>query len=304
MRPDESDPIAWQRLADVAFPDAQVHDAVRVEGGNFTDVYRLSLTSDDRARIDLAVRVMRPTAPDGLVATLTELLPSLRNHGIPAPNVRWADQTGATFGRPVIVCDWLYGDAYTSTPLLRQRVREQAGVLARIHSVPPDSVPRAATYPTAPTSHLRRWIGQTDAADQALRLVDRLAHGIRDRGDALVHGDYWTGNLLWRDRALVGVLDWDAAAIGARGADVGKARLDLALHFGVKAAEDFTAHYQQLVGSAPDQGFWNLREALAGFPDPGLYWLPTYRALGSADLSADLVRRNFAAYIDLCLQDL
>lgn len=304
MRPDGRDPLAWQRLADVAFPGARVHGVIRVEGSNFTDVYRVSLTSDELGRVDLAARVMRPTAADGLVGTLTRLLPGLRDYGVPVPYLRWADATGATLGRPVMVCDWISGDAYDSAPPLRQRVQEQAAVLAQIHSLPLHSMPLAATYPTAPTSHLRRWISETDAAEQVLRLVDRLVHGIRPTDDTLVHGDYWTGNLVWRRQALVGVLDWDAAAVGARGADVGKARLDLALRFGVKAAEDFSEHYQQLVGSAPDQGFWNLREALAGFPDPGLYWLPTYRALGSTDLSADLVRSNFADYIDLCLQAL
>jgi aminoglycoside phosphotransferase (APT) family kinase protein len=39
----------------------------------------------------------------------------------------------------------------------------------------------------------------------------------------LLHGDFWPGNALWRDGALVAILDWEDAAIGDPLADVANA---------------------------------------------------------------------------------
>ena len=91
------------------------------------------------------------------------------------------------------------------------------------------------------------------------------------------------------------------AVVGGNFTDVGKARLDLALLFGVEAADEFIAVYGKAHELSEDQPFWDLREAISGFPDPGRFWLPTYTALGSTGVSADRVRERFNAYLRRCL---
>ncbi len=299
--PNQDQLISWGVLADHVSAGARVAARTRVDGGNFTDVYRLELALSAGEPMAVVARIMREESPKGIVDKLVSVLPVLREHGVPGPNVRWSDPSGATVGRPTIVFDWIEGDAYASAPPRRDRARAEAEVLARIHSTPLDNLSLSTTYSTLPPPHLRRWVSQTPAADTAVHLVDQLAPGIRDDEPSLVHGDYWSGNLLWKRGTLVGVLDWDATAVGSRGVDVAKTRLDLALRFGPKAVDDFTAHYERLAGPAANQAFWDLREALSGFPDPGLYWLPTYEALGSSGLDAGLMRRRFDAYISRCL---
>ena len=71
----------------------------------------------------------------------------------------------------------------------------------------------------------------------APRFATRCAErGRRERpiASALLHGDYWPGNVLWNGRRLVGVVDWEEACIGDPIADVAIARLDMLWAFGSK----------------------------------------------------------------------
>jgi aminoglycoside phosphotransferase (APT) family kinase protein len=41
----------------------------------------------------------------------------------------------------------------------------------------------------------------------------------------LTHYDFWSGNTLWRDGTLTGVVDWSGAVLGPRGFDLSWCRL-------------------------------------------------------------------------------
>jgi aminoglycoside phosphotransferase (APT) family kinase protein len=47
----------------------------------------------------------------------------------------------------------------------------------------------------------------------------------------LTHNDFWSGNTVWQDGTLTGVVDWSGAALGPRAFDLGWCRLDLYLLF-------------------------------------------------------------------------
>jgi aminoglycoside phosphotransferase (APT) family kinase protein len=83
-----------------------------------------------------------------------------------------------------------------------------------------------------------------------------LAKGPPGKGNGLrlLHGDFWAGNLLWREGALVGVVDWEDAALGEPLLDLAQARVELVWLFGVEGAARFTNYYQQGV----DLDFTNL----------------------------------------------
>ena len=64
----------------------------------------------------------------------------------------------------------------------------------------------------------------------------------------LLHGDYWPGNILWREDRLVGVIDWEDAQVGDPIADLANSRLEILWAFGIEAMHEFTGHYQALTG--------------------------------------------------------
>ncbi|HEY6410286.1 MAG TPA: phosphotransferase, partial [Ktedonobacteraceae bacterium] len=62
----------------------------------------------------------------------------------------------------------------------------------------------------------------------------------------LLHGDYWPGNILWKDGQLVTIIDWEDAALGDPLADVANSRLEILWAFGIDAMHSFTQQYQSM----------------------------------------------------------
>lgn len=63
---------------------------------------------------------------------------------------------------------------------------------------------------------------------------------------ALVHGDFWPGNLLWNNGELVAVIDWESAGISDPLLDLAITRLDLLWLFGNDAMEQFINIYRSM----------------------------------------------------------
>nr|WP_232345185.1 phosphotransferase [Paenactinomyces guangxiensis] len=80
----------------------------------------------------------------------------------------------------------------------------------------------------------------------------------------LLHGDFWPGNLLWKDGQLVAVIDWEDAAFGDPLADVANCRLEILWAFGIDAMNDFTHQYQSMVTTIDftHLPYWDLCAAL------------------------------------------
>jgi aminoglycoside phosphotransferase (APT) family kinase protein len=60
----------------------------------------------------------------------------------------------------------------------------------------------------------------------------------------LTHYDFWSGNTLWKDGTLTGVVDWSGAALGPRGFDLGWCRLDLYLLYDEGIADAVAESYR------------------------------------------------------------
>jgi aminoglycoside phosphotransferase (APT) family kinase protein len=45
--------------------------------------------------------------------------------------------------------------------------------------------------------------------------------------EVLLHGDFWPGNVLWKEDRLVAVIDWEDAALGDPLADFANSRLEI-----------------------------------------------------------------------------
>ena len=100
-------------------------------------------------------------------------------------------------------------------------------------------------------------------ADMISNLMDQFGHSVnkvctKDILDAiwpipqhnksvLVHGDFWFGNVLWKDGKLVAVLDWEFATLGDPLFDLALARLETVCQFGRDAMHKFTANYTSIM---------------------------------------------------------
>ena len=143
----------------------------------------------------------------------------------------------------------------------------------------------------------------TAAAGSEEILAGPLAAEVRSRWsqvvgspEVLTHGDYWSGNVVWRDGRLTGIVDWSGGSRGPRGFDLGWCRLDLVLLFDEQIADEFLAAYEAGSGEAVDEiRLWDCW-AVARSHDAVASWAPNYRPLGRADLDEDELRRRHAQW--------
>ncbi|HEY6599794.1 MAG TPA: phosphotransferase, partial [Pseudomonadales bacterium] len=140
-----------------------------------------------------------------------------------------------------------------------------------------------------------------DATLGVARICDALAgaHPLPARtGIKLLHGDYWPGNVLWKDGRLVGVIDWEDTQSGDPIADLSVSRLDLLWAFGERAMHDFTARYQTIASiDLTDLPYWDLVTALR--PVFNLAeWASGWDKFGRADVNEATMRAGHRVFVE------
>ena len=89
----------------------------------------------------------------------------------------------------------------------------------------------------------------------------------RGNGGTLLHGDLWSGNMVWRDGRLVAVIDWEDAAVGDPLVDLAVTRLEVLWAHGAAAMWTVTKLYQSQTGiNLSDLAIWDLCAALRPIP--------------------------------------
>jgi aminoglycoside phosphotransferase (APT) family kinase protein len=121
--------------------------------------------------------------------------------------------------------------------------------------------------------------------------------------NVLTHCDFWSGNVIWEQGVLSGVVDWTGGALGPPGFDVGWCRLDLYLLYDEDVADAFLSTYESEMGAALSHvALWDLW-AVARSHEAVETWAANYSPLGRADLDGSELRRRHAMWTKHLLKD-
>ena len=179
---------------------------------------------------------------------------------------------------------WLDGESDITPGDPQEWARALGRALALVHAVPSE---RLGDLPSV-----------FDGRGSQAQLNGPLEAAVRSRWaqiasspEVLTHCDYWSGNVVWRDGRLTGIVDWSGAARGPRGYDLAWGRLDLVLLFAVGVADVFLAAYETAIGQpVADTVLWDAWAA-ARSHDTVETWTPNYAPLGRADLDERELRQ-------------
>lgn len=191
------------------------------------------------------------------------LLEIAREHGLAAPEPIAADESGEVLPGPYVVVGFVAGEVDLDPADLTRYLRQMAGELARIHAVDDgaalDFLPRRGRGYGPPAGPLDETMGEG-----RIRAALDATEPEPANAPTLLHGDYWPGNILWREGHLAAVIDWEDAAVGDPLADLGNARLEILWWFGPDAMAAFTAHYLALSPALDTTAlpYWDLVAAL------------------------------------------
>ncbi|MEU4804676.1 aminoglycoside phosphotransferase family protein [Actinosynnema sp. NPDC023587] len=277
-------PAALAAATSLAGPSATL-DAVRPLSGGSHAATSLVRTADPRREMILREFPAGDRAADdeervlAAIDTLGGLAPRLLARG--------HEDAGAP---PWVLISRLPGAA-DITPDDPHRAATRLGqALAGIHAVDAEVVAGLDTV-------FDRRAHRTRLSGPAAHVVDSAWEDtILTAPRVLTHGDYHSGNVLWHDGALTGVVDWEGAAGGPAGYDVGWCRFDLYLLHGEHVADVFLTAYEEAGGTAIGEprlwDLWTLARSHRGVET----WFPNYRDLGRGDLTATELRRRHTAW--------
>ena len=223
--------------------------------------------------------------------------------GVPTPRPLLLDADGDLLGRPALVLTYVDGATEFNPTDLPGTTVAMARQLAAIHTcqIPPGLRPHLQDRAARLAETLA---ARPDRADETIdeSAVRAALAGHRPTSSnpaGLLHGDFWPGNVLWKDGVIAAVIDWEDAAFGDPLYDAATTRLDVLWAYGWDAMEQFTQAYAEAApeadlsalpwfdlvaalrpagqislwaGAAPDPAAYarHMRERLVGFREQAL----------------------------------
>lgn len=222
--------------------------------------FRLRVTRPDKSQADYVVKQYSDN--DNVFGRNAETrakfeyktLTFLRDGGIPCSEPIFFDPKGAILGLPVLVLKHLPGEqilAHPANPLWAEQAPIVAEWLARIHRLPcPDEL--IAILPDATSQ--ATWFLENDIVPEYMQAYpdgESIWNTIRQElpkitptDPVLVHGDYWSGNMLWEKGQLTAILDWENVAFGEAGFDIAYCRMEMIIDGMDDAADTFLETYE------------------------------------------------------------
>lgn len=249
MTNDQEDQKFEQVVQKVA-PQSKLLRAWPLKGGVSAQVTVLELQQPDGPSQKMIVR--RHGERDRqrnsqIAADEFKLLQILQAIGLAAPRPYYVDQSGEIFPTPYIVIEYIAGTTEFADTQRADCIRSLAAYLAKLHQVDGSKLDLAFL------PQLTNGFGERPAKLDVALDEDRIRTALeaswplpQQNQAALLHGDFWPGNVLWRNGQLVAVIDWEDAQVGDPLADLGNSRLEILWAFGIDAMHGFTQHYQTM----------------------------------------------------------
>lgn len=222
---------------------------------------------------------------------------------VPTPRLVAVDATADRCDVPAVLMTRERGRVDLAPTDLDRWLKRLAAPLPAIHALDPGSVRRARVPAYRPYYDVARqsppaW---TRVPEAWRALISRAAGPAPVSPGGFIHRDYHPGNVLWLRGRVSAVLDWVNASVGPPGVDVAHCRSNLAVLFGVEAAERLRDHYEALPGALRHDSYFDavsmLDSDLAsdavgdGAPD-------AWEEQGRSDLTQALRRVRLDAYVE------
>jgi aminoglycoside phosphotransferase (APT) family kinase protein len=244
----------FEQVAHKIDPHSRLLRAWQLKGGVSAQVTALEIARPSGQTHKMIVRqhgaVDRQQNPQ-IAADEFKLLQITRAAGLPTPAPYYVDASGDIFPEPYIVIEYIEGSTEFAPADQGDLISQLASQLVKIHGV--DCLNHDLTFlPQKEKSCAEKVSARPIHTDDSLdegRVRDMLEAvwpGSQHNAPVLLHGDFWPGNILWKDGRLVAVIDWEDAALGDPLADLANSRLEILWAFGVEAMDHFTQHYQSI----------------------------------------------------------
>lgn len=248
-----NDLAPFTRIIHRHFPHAQLLRAWPLQGGVSAQVIALEITQPNEAPRKLVLRQHGPVdlqRNPHIARDEFRLLAALHRAGIAVPQPILVDESDQGLPTPYVLMAFVEGVPDFAPIDPNASVAQLADQLLAIHAL--------------------------DWRACGLGFLSEQPHAtIPNRNPIrLLHGDYWPGNVLWREGRPAAVIDWEDAHLGDPLSDLANTQLELMCALGVEAMQAFTTHYQRRAmldyAQLPEWSRWVGQRLLAKVHDWGL----------------------------------
>jgi aminoglycoside phosphotransferase (APT) family kinase protein len=235
------------------------------------------------------------------------------SQGLPVPFPLALDSSGSIFSTPYLVATYIEGKMDFTPADPEDYARQMAAHLAQIHSI--DGAGVDLSFLSPQPDELSGIIGLppiksdlTFYEEHIRAALESAWPKLKHNPPALLHGDFWPGNILWQGERLAGVIDWEDAHTGDPLSDLAISRLDLLWILGPHAMQAFTLHYRSMRSlDTANLPFWDLCAALRLVRLAGAdlaAWAAYFHPYGRRDITPGSIREHYTVFIRQALADL
>ena len=198
------------------------------------------------------------------------------------------------FGAPAVLMTRLNGNVELRPADLSDWCAQLADTLAKIHRHKPKYFGWSyASWVDEDDLRVPAWTTQPELWQRA---IEFWRAGPPQENPVFTHRDYHPCNILWKNGKISGVVDWVNACVGPRGVDVAHCRVNLAVLFGVKVADDFRDAYLEIAGGA-HHPYWDVASILDfSLPQPEFY--RPWSEFGVESFSAHEMAQRLEIYLE------
>lgn len=279
----------YAQIAHRVSPGAAVLRRWPLRGGVSAHVEALELALSGGTRRRVVVRrhgaAKWKTLDSQVTVTEFTLLNALAAAGMQVPQPLFLEATGDVLGSPFFVMEFVDGATDVDTAALPDALAHMADYLRRLHSLQLD-LP-ALRKAEEPASSALAFVPDSDPVHAALQ---RAAVRPSKNAPVLLHGDYWPGNVLWKDGKIAAVIDWEDVALGDPVSDLACCRLELTWKYERGAADTFTQHYlSRATIDCTDLPIWEFYAASAAAACMSEWGLPPEREADMRSKAASVI---------------
>lgn len=234
------------------------------------------------------------------------LLQVTRAAGLVTPKPILFDESGDAFATPYLVVEYMEGEPEFAPQDRESFVKQFAAELVNIHVVNGTNADLGFLAQHADPfgdelAKAQVQVSEWFAQAQIRRVLQAASPIVARNAPVLLHGDFWAGNLLWREGKPVAVIDWEDAQLGDPLRDFAIARLDMLWIFGQDALEAFTQHYRSATATDFTQlPYWDLYAALrlARLAGPDLAdWVAFFPPFGRNDITERSFQEDYERFV-------
>ena len=212
-----------------------------MKGGSSTDVFLLKIQQKNEI-LKYVLRTQGSKPAENSTKVEFALLNSLHLQNIPVSRPIYLDTSCNIIDKPFMIMTYLDGNIDSPDNKDLNSISKMVEALKVIHGIDVSALPKLSLR-IDPLSNIETLLPSGAKWDDLKTFLLSLSSQRYKGKSVLLHGDFWSGNILWENNEIVGILDWEYAAFGDPLYDLAVTSLEMRYQYGERGMEQCKSFY-------------------------------------------------------------